>query len=55
MTGAPSTPAFTYGELDAILRGAGGPDGPIGMSAIDGLIAALMAAPSLPIPTNGCR
>jgi yecA family protein len=48
MTSAPS--AFTYDELDAVLRGAGGPDGPIGMSAIDGLIAALVAAPSFAHP-----
>jgi uncharacterized protein len=40
MTGAPSTTAFTYDELDAILRGAGGHNGAIGLSAIDGLIAA---------------
>src|SRR5580693_6363751 len=50
MTSAPSSSAFTYDELDAILRGAGGPDGPIGMSAIDGLIAALVAAPSFAHP-----
>src|SRR3984893_14848830 len=50
MTGAPSTTAFTYDELDAILRGAGGHDGAIGMSAIDGLIAALVAAPTFVHP-----
>jgi len=50
MTSAPAAPAFTYDELDAILRGTGGPDGPIGMSAIDGLIAALVAAPSFADP-----
>src|ERR1700674_5689503 len=31
MTSAPSTTAFTYDELDAILRGAGGHDGAIGI------------------------
>lgn len=50
MTSAPSTSAFTYDELDAILRGAGGHDGAIGMSAIDGLIAALVAAPAFVHP-----
>jgi uncharacterized protein len=50
MTSAPSASAFTYEELDAILRGAGGHDGAIGMSAIDGLIAALVAAPSFAHP-----
>ena len=50
MTSAPSTTAFTYDELDAILRGAGGHDGAIGMSAIDGLVAALVAAPSFAHP-----
>jgi yecA family protein len=45
-----STPAFTYDELDAILRGAGGPGGFVGMSAIDGLIAALVAAPAFVHP-----
>jgi uncharacterized protein len=43
------TDAFTYAELDEILRGAG-PSGAIGMSAIDGLIAALVAAPSFVHP-----
>jgi uncharacterized protein len=38
------TDAFTYAELDEILRGTGH-SGAIGMSAIDGLIAALVAAP----------
>jgi Uncharacterised protein family (UPF0149) len=42
--------AFTYDELDAILRGPGGHDGPIGISAIDGLIAALVAAPTFVHP-----
>ena len=31
MPSAPSTTAFTYDELDAILRGAGGHDGAIGI------------------------
>jgi yecA family protein len=43
------TDAFTYAELDEILRGAGR-NGAIGMSAIDGLIAALVAAPSFAQP-----
>jgi len=38
------TDAFTYAELDEILRGTGRA-GAIGISAIDGLIAALVAAP----------
>src|ERR1700738_4165125 len=50
MTTASSTTAFTYDELDGILRGAGGHDGAIGMSAIDGLIAALVAAPTFVHP-----
>ena len=43
------TDAFTYAELDEILRGTGR-NGAIGMSAIDGLIAALVAAPSFVHP-----
>ena len=43
------TDAFTYAELDEILRGTGHA-GAIGMSAIDGLIAALLAAPSFVPP-----
>jgi uncharacterized protein len=43
------TDAFTYAELDEILRGSGH-TGAIGMSAIDGLIAALVAAPSFVHP-----
>ena len=39
----------SYAELDEILRGTGR-DGAIGMSAIDGLIAALVAAPSFVHP-----
>jgi hypothetical protein len=40
---------FAYAELDEILRGAGR-TGAIGMTAIDGLIAALVAAPSFVHP-----
>jgi uncharacterized protein len=43
------TDAFTHTELDEILRGTGR-TGAIGMSAIDGLIAALVAAPSFVHP-----
>jgi yecA family protein len=43
------TDAFTYAEFDEILRGTGH-SGAIGMSAIDGLIAALIAAPSFVHP-----
>ena len=43
------TDAFTYAELDEILRGTDH-SGAIGMSAIDGLIAALIAAPSFVHP-----
>jgi yecA family protein len=43
------TDTFTYAELDKILRGSGHSDA-IGMSAIDGLIAALVAAPSFVHP-----
>jgi yecA family protein len=43
------TDVFAYAELDEILRGAGR-TGAIGMSAIDGLIAALVAAPSFVHP-----
>jgi len=43
------TDPFTYTELDEILRGTGH-TGAIGMSAIDGLIAALVAAPSFVHP-----
>jgi yecA family protein len=42
-------PAWSYDELDAILRG-GGRSGAIGMSAIDGLIAALVAGPAFVSP-----
>ena len=43
------TDAFAYAALDEILRGTGH-SGAIGMSAIDGLIAALVAAPSFVHP-----
>ena len=43
------TDAFTYAELDAVLRGSGR-TGTIGMSTIDGLIAALVAASSFVHP-----
>ena len=43
------TDAFPYAELDEILRGSGH-SGAIGMSAIHGLIAALVAAPSFVHP-----
>jgi yecA family protein len=43
------TDAFTYAELDEILRRTGR-TGAIGMSGIDGLIAALVAAPSFVHP-----
>jgi len=49
VTGAPAGAAFTYSELDELLRGTGH-GGFIGMSAIDGLIAALVAAPSFVHP-----
>lgn len=45
------TDTFTYAELDEILRGAGH-SGAIGMSAIDGLIAALVAGPSFVHPNE---
>ncbi|MDR3436320.1 UPF0149 family protein [Telmatospirillum sp.] len=47
-----SKPPFTYDELDEILRGKGGPDGFVGISAIDGLIAALVAAPTFVHPSE---
>jgi yecA family protein len=43
------TDAFTYAELDKILRGSGHSDA-IGISAIDGLTAALVAAPGFVHP-----
>ena len=49
VTGAPADTAFTYSELDMLLRGTGR-DGSIGVSAIDGLIAALVAGPSFVHP-----
>jgi len=42
--------AFSYDELDALLRGRGGKNGTVGMSAIDGLIAALVTGPSFVPP-----
>jgi uncharacterized protein len=42
--GAAIKPPFSYDELDEYLRGGGHHDA-VGMSAIDGLIAALVAAP----------
>jgi yecA family protein len=49
VTTTPPQPAFTYAELDEILRGTGH-NGTVGMSAIDGLIAALVAAPAFVHP-----
>jgi len=49
MTRTRSKPAFTYDELDDYLRGGGHQDA-VGMSAIDGLIAALVAAPAFVHP-----
>ena len=49
VTGALADTAFTHSELDTLLRGTGH-DGGIGMSAIDGLIAALVAGPSFVHP-----
>ena len=49
LTAGRVTNPFTYAELDEIVRGTGR-DGGIGMSAIDGLIAALVAAPSFVRP-----
>jgi yecA family protein len=51
VTGAATNTAYTYSELDELLRGTGR-DGFIGMSAIDGLIAALVAAPSFVHPDD---
>jgi yecA family protein len=45
------TDAFPYAELDEILRGTGH-SGAIGMSAIEGVIAALVAAPRLVHPAE---
>jgi yecA family protein len=49
VTNLTTKPAFTSAELDEILRGTGR-NGAIGMSAIDGLIAALVAAPGFVHP-----
>lgn len=46
----PAASAFTYDELDELFRGKGGPDGYVGMSSIDGMIAALVAGPSFVPP-----
>ena len=51
VTRAPDDLAFTYAELDAVLRQPGREDG-IGVSAIDGLIAALVAGPSFVHPDD---
>jgi yecA family protein len=51
VTRAPDNLAFTYAELDASLRGPGRESG-IGISAIDGLIAALVAGPSFVHPDH---
>jgi len=49
VTGAATMPAFSYDELDEFLRGGAHHDA-VGMSAIDGLIAALVAAPAFVHP-----
>jgi len=46
---AVTKPPFSYDELDEYLRGGGHHDA-VGMSAIDGLIAALVAAPAFVYP-----
>lgn len=46
-----STLAYSYDELDEILRGDGG-TGHVGMSAIDGQVAALVAGPSFAEPAE---
>ena len=46
-----TTLAFSHEQLDEILRGDGGA-GHIGMSAIDGQIAALVTAPSFSDPAE---
>jgi yecA family protein len=51
MTRVPDAHAFPYAELDALLRRLGRGDG-IGGSAIDGLIAALVAGPSFVHPDD---
>lgn len=51
MIHAPDELAFTYAELDAVLREPGHEDS-IGVSAIDGLIAALVAGPSFVHPDD---
>jgi yecA family protein len=49
MKGATIKPPFSYDELDEYLRGGGHHDA-VGTSAIDGLIAALIAAPAFVHP-----
>ena len=49
MTAAAIKPPFSYDEVDEYLRGGGHHDA-VGMSAIDGLIAALVAAPAFAHP-----
>lgn len=51
VTRVPNDLAFTYAELDAFLRGPGRENG-VGISAIDGLIAALVAGPSFVHPDD---
>jgi uncharacterized protein len=51
VTRIPSDLAVTYAELDPLLRGPGREDG-IGISAIDGLVAALVAGPSFVHPDD---
>ena len=45
---------FTYDEADTILCGLGRRDH-VGINAIDGLIAAVVAGPVMLRPINGCR
>jgi yecA family protein len=51
VTRASDNLAFPYAELDALLRGPGREDG-VGLSAIDGLVAALVAGPSFVHPDD---
>jgi hypothetical protein len=46
--------SFSYDELDEILRSGGHGDA-VGMSAIDGLIAALVPRRPSCIPMSGCH
>jgi yecA family protein len=52
MIPGPAASAFTYDELDELFRGKGGPEGKVGMSSIDGMIAALVAGPSFVHPNE---